>query len=211
MPLTQAFVPAKTIDEVIHQLEQLIEDCIQRKDRIGYFAALYHKVTMRVKEGILNNEFEDGPRMERLDVIFANRYLTAAHQVRNQQKASASWEAAFNACKRRSPLVLQHLLLGMNAHINYDLGVAAVDTAGTNDIRTIRSDFNAINTIIGSLIFEVLTEINRVSPCSLCSDCTPATIPSSSSSALPMPAMAPGYLRKTSSPSWPGHLPAPLV
>jgi hypothetical protein len=155
---------ATTIDEVILQLQELIEDCIQRKDRMGYFAALYHKVTVRVKEGILNNEFEDGARMERLDVIFANRYLSAAKAFRQQQQPSVSWLAAFQASKRRSPLVLQHLLLGMNAHINYDLGIAAVDTAGAQDIRTIRSDFNNINTIIGSLIFEVLTEINRVSP-----------------------------------------------
>ncbi len=155
---------AQTIDEVIVQLQALIEDCIQRKDRMGYFAALYHKVTVRVKEGITNNEFEDGPRMEKLDVVFANRYLAAVHAFRNGQQPSVSWQAAFNASKRRSPLVLQHLLLGMNAHINYDLGIAAVDTAGTADIRFIRSDFNSINTIIGSLIFEVLTEINRVSP-----------------------------------------------
>lgn len=164
MTVINNYATAQTIDEVIHQLEQLIEGCIATKDRIGYFAALYHKVTVRVKEGIVNKEFEDGARMERLDVIFANRFLMAVHQFRHQQACSACWLAAFASCKRHSPLVLQHLLLGMNAHINYDLGIAAVETAGSHDIRTIRSDFNSINTIIGSLIFEVLTEINRVSP-----------------------------------------------
>jgi hypothetical protein len=155
---------AQTIDEVIQQLEALIEECMEQKDRIGYFAALYHKVTVRVKEGIANGEFENGPRMEKLDVIFANRYLAAVQQLRNKEKPSGSWQAAFDATRKRTTLVLQHLLLGMNAHINFDLGIAAVETVGTQDIRTIRNDFNTINTIIGSLVFEVMNELNRVSP-----------------------------------------------
>jgi hypothetical protein len=65
---------ATTIDEVINQLEKIIKESIDTRSRIGFFAALYHKVTVRVKEGILKNEFEDGARMEQLDVVFANRY-----------------------------------------------------------------------------------------------------------------------------------------
>lgn len=166
MPLGKIIPGAlpQTIDEMIQQLEHLIAECIATNDRIGYFAALYHKVTVRVKEGILNNEFENGPRMERLDVLFANRYLTAVQQYRNGQTPTGSWQAAFDSCRKRSTLVLQHLLLGMNAHINLDLGIAAVEAAQPNDLRSIRNDFNNINNIIGSLIFEVMTEINRVSP-----------------------------------------------
>lgn len=166
MPL--AAIPAKplptTIDEVIDQLETIITESEATRDRIGYFAALYHKVTVRVKQGILTHEFEDGARMEKLDVLFANRYLAAVQQFRNKEQTSGSWQTAFEASRKRSVLVLQHLLLGMNAHINFDLGIAAVETAGTNDIRSIRADFNSINTIIGSLIFEVMNELNRVSP-----------------------------------------------
>lgn len=163
MPAT-VIAPATTIAEVIAQLEQFINHCMNTRNRLGYFAALYHKVTVRVQQGILAGEFEDGVRMEKLDVVFANRYLAALQQLRQQQTPSGSWLAAFTAGNKRSTLVLQHLLLGMNAHINYDLGIAAVETAGDQDIRTIRNDFNNINTIIGSLIFEVMNELNRVSP-----------------------------------------------
>jgi hypothetical protein len=166
MPLEKIIpgAPAQTIDEVIHQLEQLIAECIDAKDRIGYFAALYHKVTVRVKEGILNNEFDNGARMERLDVIFANRFLSAVEQCRNGQPTTGSWKATFDASRKRKILVLQHLLLGMNAHINLDLGIAAVEAANRNDLQSIRNDFNSINTILASLIFEVMNELNRVSP-----------------------------------------------
>src|SRR6202008_4811607 len=99
-------------------------------DRAGYFAALYYKVTSRVRDGIHNGEFEDGARMEKLDVLFASRYLDAYTKWRNGQQPSLSWQTAFESTKRSSVLVLQHLLLGMNAHINLDLGIAAAEVAG---------------------------------------------------------------------------------
>ena len=155
---------ATTLDEVIAQMEALVALCIKSNDRIGYFAALYHKVTVRVKEGIVNNEFEDGARMEKLDVIFANRFLTAIRQSKMNVVPSAPWDVTFGAAKKRSVLVLQHLLLGMNAHINLDLGIAAAQVTAGTELKAIRNDFISINAILGSLTFEVLKEINRVSP-----------------------------------------------
>ncbi len=155
---------AKTIDEVLVRLEKIISDSIANKDRAGYFAALYHKVTYSVKQGILNNEFEDGPRMERLDVIFANRYLHAYDQWKAGQKPTWSWEVAFESTKKRRPLVLQHLLLGMNAHINLDLGIAAVETCKGQDLQPLKRDFNNINVVISALTYQVVNDINRVSP-----------------------------------------------
>ena len=157
-------MPATTIDEVLSQLEKIIHDSQQAGDRIGYFAALYYKVTSRVKEGIAKNEFEDGPRMERLDVLFANRYLTALDQWKNGRPPSGCWKVALDATRRPSLLVLQHLLLGMNAHINLDLGVATVEVMQGQPIDSIQIDFDAINTIISSLTYQVIHEINQISP-----------------------------------------------
>jgi hypothetical protein len=62
--------------------------------------------------------------------------------------------------------VLQHLLLGVSAHINLDLGIATVETVREKNIElsVIHKDFDAINAIIGSLTYELIHEINRVSP-----------------------------------------------
>ena len=75
-------MPARTIDEVVEQLDDLISYARREKSRLGYFAALYRNVTVKVKEGILAGSFEDGARMERLDVTFANRYLDAVERYR---------------------------------------------------------------------------------------------------------------------------------
>ena len=155
---------ATTIDEIISELEIILADSIKNNDRMGFFTALYYKVTCKVKEGINNSEFEDGKRMEMLDVIFASRYIDAFHQWKNNIAITGSWKVAFETSKKSFPLVLQHLLLGMNAHINLDLGIAAVELSGVNDLKLIKKDFNAINDILASLTAQVINDINRISP-----------------------------------------------
>jgi hypothetical protein len=153
---------AQTIDEVIAQLDAIIAACRARKSRLGYFPALYRKVTIRVKEGIARGNFEDGARMERLDVIFANRYLAAWDTHQRGATPSQAWLVAFNAAKSPFRIVLQHLLLGMNAHINLDLGIAAAQTAPGGALPSLQNDFNAINGVLASLVDEVRTELQYI-------------------------------------------------
>ena len=68
---------ATTIDEVIERLGAIIEESVRTESRLGYFASLYNRVTITVRDGVKTGRFEDNARMERLDVLFANRYLDA--------------------------------------------------------------------------------------------------------------------------------------
>jgi len=156
-------MPANTIDDILTQLQNIIAQSILTNNRAGYFAALYYKVTASVKEGIAKGQFENGPQMEKFDVLFATRYLDAFAAWKNKQPLTASWLVAFEATESSSYLVLQQLLLGMNAHINLDLGIAAVEVSG-GQLDGARNDFDSINTIISSLTYQVLNDIDRVSP-----------------------------------------------
>lgn len=153
-----------TIDQVIDQLGDIIARSIREQSRLGYFAALYRKVTIKVKEGIAEGRFENGPRMERLDVTFANRYLAALDQFQKGQQPSLCWLVAFKAAAAWKPIILQQLLLGMNAHINFDLGIAAAEIAPGAALPSLQHDFNEINNILAGLVGQVESEINEVSP-----------------------------------------------
>jgi len=155
---------AATIEEAIAFLTEIVEWSKHNKSRCGYFAALYRKVTIRVKEGIENGEFEDGPRMEKLDVIFANRYLQAFDYYHGGRETTHSWRLAFDNSARWRPIVLQHLLLGMNAHIDLDLGIAAAEAAGESSLDDLKNDFNQINSILASLVDNVQNELAQVWP-----------------------------------------------
>lgn len=157
-------IPAKNIVEVILELDKIIDQCSNSKSRAGYFAALYRKVTVEVKKEIDEEKFDDNERMEKLDVLFANRYLEAYKNCAEGKRVSQSWQLAFDTNKRWSPIVLQHLLLGMNAHINLDLGLAAAETSNGANINELKDDFNKINLILASLVDQVSDELAQVWP-----------------------------------------------
>jgi hypothetical protein len=154
---------ATTINDVIFQLENIISESIKNNDRMGYFAALYYKVTAAVRDGIAKGQFQNGARMEKFDVMFANRYLAALAAWKNNRPLSDSWRVAFETTKKSSALVLQQLLLGMNAHINLDLGIAAQEVSD-GQMDDVKADFDAINTVISALTYQVVNDIDRMSP-----------------------------------------------
>lgn len=153
-----------TMQEVLAALEKIISDSIATGCRLGYFAALYDQVTCAVRDGIQRGEFQDGPRMERLDVAFANRYLTAYGQYRADARPTLAWLQAFEAANDDSHIILQHLLLGMNAHINLDLGIAAAETCPGHEIDGLHDDFDKINQILFKLIRPTGQDISSLSP-----------------------------------------------
>ena len=82
-------IPAQTITEVLQQLDIIIYDAKKNSSRLGYFPALYKRVTVEVKNKVEQKYFDDNARMEKLDVIFANRYLTAYQSYKNAGSCSA--------------------------------------------------------------------------------------------------------------------------
>jgi hypothetical protein len=153
-----------TIDEVIIRLDEIIARARREQSRLGFFTTLYRNVTIKVKEGIQNGFFENGPRMEQFDVTFANRYLSALESYLQGQRPSKCWLVSFQAADSRRPLILQHLLMGINAHINFDLGIAAAEVAPGDQLPTLRHDFDQINNILAGLVLKVREEIDSLSP-----------------------------------------------
>jgi hypothetical protein len=154
----------RTIDEAIIKMDAIVTHCMEQNHRAGFFAVLYRHVTIRIKQGIDKKEFEDNARMERLDVIFALRFFDAYDAWMAQKPTSQCWERAFDAAASNKYLVMQHLLLGINAHINLDLGIAAAQTMENQPLEGLKADFDKINDILASLVDGVKNNISKVSP-----------------------------------------------
>lgn len=153
---------ARTLDEVIAALDQIIVECRTRSSCHGYFACLYRRMTLGVREGIAKGMFADGPRMEKLDVVFANRYLDAYQRYTSGLAPTGSWKSAFDAASDTSLTVVQHLLLGMNAHINLDLGIAAAEISTAATLPALRADYDKINDIIAGMLGLVQDSLTRI-------------------------------------------------
>lgn len=159
-------MPATTIKGVIDQLTTIVAEAEADNNRAGYFAALYKKVTVAVFNKIKAGWFDDNERMQKLDVVFANRYLEAYQNYAEQKACTASWQLAFDACNTWRPMVMHHLLTGMNAHISLDLGIATAIVSPGADIENMHNDFNKINTVLCELINEVKTCLYSMWPLS---------------------------------------------
>ncbi|HRO48483.1 DUF5995 family protein [Agriterribacter sp.] len=152
----------QTIDAVIERLGAIVEQTKADQSRAGYFAALYKRMTMAVAKGIQQHAFEDADRMIRLDIAFAKRYLDAYDAYQEGNPCSTSWQFAFDGCRRNELIVIQHLLSGINTHINLDLAISAAEISEGTAIDDLEKDFNKINDIIASLIDDVQECLARV-------------------------------------------------
>jgi hypothetical protein len=153
-----------SVAEVLERLDSIVERARAENRRIAYFAVLYRLTTWAVREGVNNGRFEDPARIERLTSIFANRYFDALDHFGRNEATPLCWAEAFRAGANWRPVVVQHMLLGMNAHINFDLGIAAVLTAPGAELRGLRRDFELINDILAELIDRVQQALWRITP-----------------------------------------------
>ncbi|MFN0212823.1 MAG: DUF5995 family protein [Saprospiraceae bacterium] len=148
--------------DVIERLEQIISWAKSEESTAGYFAALYYKMTLAVRDAVLRGEFENGSRMEHMDVAFARRYFDAFDSWQAGGVPTESWRIAFESTDNDQLTVMQHLLLGMNAHINLDLGISAAAIRQRDAIFGLRKDFMHINKIIESLTNQTQSQLAKI-------------------------------------------------
>jgi hypothetical protein len=154
-----------TIKDVIDALQSIIDWSIRVESRLGYFAALYKRITIAVATAITQGVFENGPRMEKFDVAFAVRYFDAVngHFHPGQfPRPTRSWQVTFDGAQRPQPIIVQHMFVGVVAHILLDLGIVAREISPRLPI--FRNDFNTINAVLASQISGVVEDINELSP-----------------------------------------------
>ncbi len=154
---------AKTIQNVLEQLDSIINESIDTNNRMGLFAYIYRRTTAEIASEISLSHFDDNQFMEVLDVAFANLYLDAYRDYKNNQQVSAAWAYAFDHADE-SLTILQHIMLGMNAHINLDLAIATATTMSGKEITDIEDDFNKVNDILFQITNELQDRLSRVSP-----------------------------------------------
>lgn len=152
------------IDGVIEVLTGIVASACEEADRIGYFAALYRQVSVGVRDAIRAGRFEDGERMSRFDALFGNRYFDALDAWRRSRGGPGCWQIAFELTGRADSIIVQHLLLGVNAHINLDLAVAAAQVSPGASIDRLRRDYLLVNQILAGVLAQVQRAVDGVSP-----------------------------------------------
>ena len=125
------------IESLLRRMDALLEPMERAEDNRRHFLSTYRRTTVAVGEEIAAGGFLDPEWVERWDLVFADLYLRALEAWERGATPPEPWRVAFTTARKRGDLPpLRHVLLGMNAHINYDLPLAlleVIDDAGFRD------------------------------------------------------------------------------
>lgn len=111
-----------SVEDVIARL-RAIDQQLPRDDGVRWFNQLYLRVTERVHIQLQAGGFEDRRFMEHLDGVFAELYLDALDNGHR-----AAWLPILQARSDADIVPGRFMLAGINAHVNYDLPIALVET-----------------------------------------------------------------------------------
>ena len=105
---------------VVEGMQNRLDALTSAHEGCRAFLETYRRTTVAVSEAIDCGVFEDGPWVEAWDVAFADLYFDALDaNLAGLRRVPRPWRLAFDASGELP--ALRHVLLGINAHINYDL------------------------------------------------------------------------------------------
>jgi uncharacterized protein DUF5995 len=159
------------IDEVIERMTALAEELRRDGDGRLAFHNTYLRTTEAVAGALRDGVFADPDWVDRWDVAFARLYLDALEADRRGDPVPEPWAVAFGAAAAQPDLpAVRHILLGMNAHINFDLPqalLAVISDAefGDPEIRARReADHRQIDEILSVRVGAEDAELQQTEP-----------------------------------------------
>jgi len=165
--------PAAQASSALPRMQSLLEQWEPLADRRAIFLACYWRMTRNMLASLDRGVFNDPAWVNDLLEHFAGYYFNALDAYNGNPLASpAIWQQTFSAAADPRTRSLQHLMLGVNAHINYDLVLALIDVLEPEWATLDQScrlqryaDHCHINQIIAHTIDEVQDEVlERYSP-----------------------------------------------
>jgi hypothetical protein len=149
--------PFESVDDAHRRLVALERLFHARGDRRGPFLAIYSRVTREVGREIEAGSFGDPAWVESYLVAFADLYREALFRFETGDTGALAdpWQVAFESASAGRNLVAQDAVLGINAHVNYDLALALATVGVGPDRATKYADHRAVNDVLRRLVDEV--------------------------------------------------------
>lgn len=158
---------------ITKRMSEIISRWEKKGDRRAIFLGCYALMTGNMLMAARNDFFQDSVWVKRLVHYFAGYYFDALEAYeRSAGEAPAAWRLTHDAAGDSETKVLQNLLLGINAHVNYDLGLSVTDlldsewpalTEGQREARY--HDYYLVNQIIADTVDSVQDQVvERYSP-----------------------------------------------
>lgn len=130
----------RDIDEALTCMRAGLEYFHTRDDRRAVFLRLYYIMTLEVHAAVHElgvyagrTIFLDAGWIARLSGLFASLYFRSLSTFDRPADTERAWKIAHRTAASGSSTAVQNALLGINAHINYDLAVAIAQNLVEHD------------------------------------------------------------------------------
>lgn len=145
--------PFVTLDDVVTRFAALEQQFRASGDRRAIFLTLYGIVSAEMRARVAARAFADNEWVHRYAVAFANLYRAAldAYDAGRVESVPKAWRLCFDTARHGSGVVLQDLLLGINAHVNNDLALALDAVSIDPDRQGRYADHRRVNEVLGSV------------------------------------------------------------
>ena len=161
-----------TIEALISAMTARGEELSEAGDARLAFHATYLRTTRAVADALRAGTFDDAGWVEHWDVAFAELYLNALDASRRGEAVPRPWAVAFCAAAdpERSLPALRHVLLGMNAHINFDLPQALLAVISDDEfddpalLARREADHRRIDEVLAARVSAEEDEMRRLHP-----------------------------------------------
>ncbi len=154
-----------SIDDVLFSLRGLDHKLTELNfEQFSLFNKSYQIVTHLIHTGVNDDYFKNPKFIESFIVNFASYYFEAVNRVNNGNKLSAPWAKLNDYADIKSAPVFISLMLGANAHINYDLPQVLNKMMKNENTADFLSDIVKINRILmksGRQIIDLFEEKNK--------------------------------------------------
>ena len=145
---------------VLTRMTELVDQWEAAQDRRAIFLGCYRLMTRNMLDAIEADRFHDDIWVSNLLHGFSDYYFHALDLYEQASQATPQvWKLAHDATRDAEVSTMQHLLLGVNAHINFDLVFALYDQLAPEwdslsaEQRALRhADHEMVNRIIGETV-----------------------------------------------------------
>ena len=116
------------LDKIIQRMDDHIQDFRSTEDRRERFLLMYRTFKNELRSNLQQGRFFDFQWSEAICCRMGEMYFEADEAYReNIEQCPESWQICFDAALAGNTNLLQDALMGMNAHINYDLTICVYD------------------------------------------------------------------------------------
>ena len=158
----------ESLAEVLVAMQARLDAMGPSHEPLRAFLDTYRRTTIAVQSAIDSRRFEDPTWVEDWDVAFAQLYLNALDaELSGTPDVPRPWRLAFDAPPTLQPL--RYVLLGINAHINFDLPqalLAVIPDSDFADPRTLnrrQADHERIDAVLSARVADEDNELESTS------------------------------------------------